>query len=239
MQYHEYTNLGAYDQTIASHIYMDACNGSIAYRLLEAIGFPCRGKRVLDLGAGTGQVSRFLGGLPGLLVEACDVDDEAAKYFRSDAELRDVPFHQLDFLANELPHPYDGIVARGIYHHLPKSERPRFLKKMTESAPVFILADEGIREYNSEEERLRNCANWYGLVIMEARRRGFNQLAEIESSFLKHEQLQSADDGGDYKESPTQLIADAEKVGLKPPIIDRYGPWEECGGGFYTATFVR
>jgi SAM-dependent methyltransferase len=239
MQYHEYTNLGAYDQTIASHIYMDACNGSIAYRLLQAIGFPCNAKKVLDLGAGTGQVSRFLGGFPGLIVEACDADDEAVKYFRSDAELRNVPFHQLDFLADELPHSYDGIVARGIYHHLPKSARPQFLKKMTENAQVFILADEGIREYHSEEERLHNCASWYGLVIKEARRRGFDQLAEIESSFLKHEQMQSADDGGDYKESPTQLIDDAKQVGLKPAYIDRYGPWNEYGGGFYTATFLR
>jgi SAM-dependent methyltransferase len=239
LEFHEYTSLKDYDQTIADHICMDACNASIVYRLLQGIGFDCAGKRVLDLGTGTGQVARLLGGIPGLIVEACDVDHEVAAYFKHDFELRSVSFYFCDFIKQELPKNYDAIIGRGIYHHLPKQARPTFLKAMATKSPVFILADEGIKEYSSEDERLSNCRRWYGLVIEEAKRRGFHNLVKIESQFLKHEQLRSADDGGDFKESPSHLIEDAAAVGLVPTYIDRYGPWHEFGGGFFTATFLK
>jgi SAM-dependent methyltransferase len=239
LEFHEYTSLKDYDQTIADHIYMDACNGSIIYRLMQGIGFSCNRKTVLDLGTGTGQVARLLGGIPGLVVEACDVDPEAEAYFKADFELTNVPFHRCDFLTHELPKSYDAIVGRGIYHHLPKKLRPPFLRAMADKSSVFILADEGIQEYSSEDERLANCARWYGLVIREAKRRGFYSLAKIESEFFNHERLRTADDGGDFKESPSHLIEDAAAVGLVPTYVDRYGPWRELGGGFFTATFIK
>jgi len=68
-------------------------------------------------------------------------------------------------------------------------------------------------------------------------RRGITRLAEIESQFLEHERAATADDGLDFKESPSHLVEDARIVGLKPTSIDRQGPWESCAGGFFTATF--
>ena len=103
---------------------------------------------------------------------------------------------------------------------------------------LLIIADEGIREYADEKERVRNCETWYGYVIGEAKRRGITRLAEMESQFLEHERAATADDGLDFKESPSHLIEDARAVGLRPPSIDRQGPWKEYGGGFFTATFV-
>jgi SAM-dependent methyltransferase len=237
MHYYEYVSIDADDQTIALHPLIDACNASIAYRLLEHLGIPCEGKTALDLGAGTGQVSRFLKGIPGLLVEACDVDPQSQHYFRSHPELKDVPFHVLDVLESELPKRYDAVVCRGLYHHFPKGKRPKFLKLMSEYTQILIIADEGIREYASEAERVRNCEMWYGYVIGEAKRRGIPRLADMEAGFLEHERFATADDGLDFKESPSHLLEDARAVGLKPLSIDRQGPWQEKGGGFFTATF--
>jgi hypothetical protein len=114
-----------------------------------------------------------------------------------------------------------------------------FLKAMCDHAKVVIIADEGILEYENETERIRNCQAWYGFVIAEAKRRGLTRLAEMESRFLEHERLSTADDAGDYKESPSQLVADAQQVGLRPTSIDRQGPWKELGGGFFTVTFKQ
>jgi len=238
MHYYEYTIIDADDQTIASHPLIDACNGSIAYRLLEHLGMPCEGKTVLDVGAGTGQVSRLLKGFPGLIIEACDIDPEAKKYFLANPELNGVRLLRLDIVEEVISKNYDAAICRGVYHHIPKAKRPRFLKNLCDHARIVIIADEGIREYSNETERVRNCENWYGYVIGEAKRRGLDRLAEIESNFLAHERLATADDGGDFKESPSHLIDDAKQVGLSPVSMDRLGPWVEKGGGFFTATFV-
>lgn len=239
MYYYEYVAIDADDQTIALHPLIDACNASIAYRLLEHLGMPCAGKTALDICAGTGQMSRFLLGIPGLKVEACDVDPQAQAYFQNHPELKDVPFFLMDVLATELPRRYDAIVCRGAYHHFPKAQRSQFLKMMCDHTKLLIIADEGIREYSTEKERVRNCETWYGYVIGEAKRRGITRLAEMESRFLEHERAATADDGLDFKESPTHLVEDAQLVGLRPTSIDRQGPWKECGGGFFTATFAR
>jgi len=238
MYYYDSVNISADDQTIATHPLIDACDGSIIYRLLEHLGVPCAGKTVLDLGSGTGQVSRILLGIPYLSVEACDLDPQSFAYFETHPELKNVPFHILDVLEDELPKRYDAIVCRGVYHHFPKSKRANFLKRMSAYSNLLIVADEGIREYENEKERVRNCETWYGYVIDEAKRRGITRLAEIETDFLDHERLGTADDGLDFKESPTHLVEDAFKVGLKPISVDRLGPWDEFGGGFYTATFA-
>lgn len=67
MSYYEEKEISIYDydETIVSHPLIDTCNMSIVYRLLEHLGIPCEGKRVLDVGTGTGQVSRLLKGIPG------------------------------------------------------------------------------------------------------------------------------------------------------------------------------
>ena len=56
IRYSEYVDLFKYDEGISCHPYIDACNGSIIYRLLESIGFDGQKKRVLDAGAGSGQI---------------------------------------------------------------------------------------------------------------------------------------------------------------------------------------
>jgi len=181
-------------------------------------------------------MARFLKGIPGIAVEACDIDPKAKEYFRMHPELKDVPFHLHDFMRGSMPGFYDAITCRGVYHHIPKRQRPKFLQIMKAHADVVIVADEGILEYGNEEERKRNCDNWYGFVITEARRRGIDDLALIEAEFLRHEYLETAEDGGDYKESPSKFLEDASNVDLAPLSLDRLGDWK-IGGGFYVATF--
>ncbi|MBS0203959.1 MAG: class I SAM-dependent methyltransferase [Planctomycetes bacterium] len=226
------------DHALLCHPYMLACNASIVFHLTAHLRLPRRAT-VLDLGAGTGQVCRLLAGVPGLSLEACDFDSLSQQFFRAHPELRQIPFHLLNVLEQPLPKKYDAIVARGVYHHIPKTLRPSFLRVLWENSRVVIIADEGISEYRTLEERSTHLSAWYGYVIGEAEREGLTHLAASERRYWKHEALNTADDGGDLKESPTDLLVDAREAGLQPPSIERYGPWTDKHGGFYTATFLR
>jgi hypothetical protein len=44
----------------------------------------------------------FLLGIPGLRIEACDIDPQAEAYFRAHPEVKDVPFVRMDVLEAEL-----------------------------------------------------------------------------------------------------------------------------------------
>jgi SAM-dependent methyltransferase len=226
------------DHAILCHPYMLMSNGTLVYRLLEYLRIPCDGKTVLDLGAGTGQATRLLKAIPGLRVEACDIDPSSERFFREHAELRDVPFFQLDFLTQDIPKHYDAIICRGVYHHVPKRLRSTFLRQIYDHSSVAIIVDEGILEYSTIQEREAHCDSWYGHIVREAERQRLHYLARAETEFWKHERLNSADDGGDFKESPSHLIVDAEAAGLAPVSLDRYGPWH-LGGGFFTVTFAH
>jgi SAM-dependent methyltransferase len=227
-----------YDETIVAHPLIDACNMSIAYRLLEHLGIPCEGKTVLDVGTGTGQVCRLLKGIPGISIEACDHDPIYKNFFIEHPELKDIHFYCLDIMEARLEKKYDVAICRGVYHHIPKSKRPAFIKALCENAEFVIISDEGILEYSSPEERINNCNDWYNYVVSESKRRGLIKLAEIESIFWKNEYKNTADDGGDFKESPSHLLEDARQVGLAPKSLDKFGPWEEAKGGFFTVTFT-
>jgi len=231
-------DLYEYDETIASHPFIDACNASILYTLLQHLGTSCSGKRVLDAGSGTGQVSRLLQGIPGLNVEACDCDKSYESFFRSHPELSDIRFIHHDLLNGPMSMKFDAVVCRGVYHHIPKLQRHIFLKNLSDMSNCVIVADEALLEYADNDQRLLHCDKWYSYVIQEARRRKVYNLVKMESIFWTNEYLNSADDGGDFKESPSHFLDDASKVNLRAKTLQRYGPWGKACGGFFTAALI-
>ena len=61
----------------------------------------------------------------------------------------------------------------------------------------------------------------------------------METEYFEHEKLNTADDGGDLKESPQILLDEIKEGGLKLISIDRLGNWEKLKGGFYTSTIQK
>src|ERR1039458_6015668 len=160
MNYYEYIAIDADDQTIACHPLIDACDARILFEVIRHLGFDLSGRNALDVGAGTGQVSRLLLGLPSLTVEALDSDPEAQRYFAHHPELGSVRFHVREVIRDGLPQHYDLVVARGVYHHIPKKDRPAFLRALCTRSQLTIIADEGLLEYSSAAERVQ----WNGRV---------------------------------------------------------------------------
>ncbi len=240
--YSDEVPMDVYDRNIVAHPWVDSCNAAIVWQLSKLR--PSRGEslRVLDVGTGTGQVVRLLRDLPGVRVEAQDIDPAVSQWFSAHPELRGIPLHVCalgELFASSDGHPFDVTVSRGVYHHIPKSDRVRFVRETLSLAPVHILADEMVAEFATPDVRLENCNSWYGHVIAEARRRGLPELAGMENAFLLHERDSSADDGLDYKESPQQLQEEAVAAGGKVSALMRIGPWKESRGGFVVALLER
>lgn len=234
MHYSEYVNLFKYDKGISCHPFIDACNSSIIYRLIENIGFDKRPKKILDAGAGTGQVSRLLQGIPNLEIDACDIDPEAKRFFKDNPETSNINFYDWDIINDKFDKYYDVIIIRGVYHHIPKSQRKKLIENLCRQAKLVINADEGILDYKDEKERLKYCKVWYGYVINEAKRRLLQGLFEMETEYFEHEKLNTADDGGDLKESPTVFKQEVENSKAKVISEDYIGDWNKLKGGFYT-----
>ncbi|MCB9034592.1 MAG: hypothetical protein H6553_12200 [Chitinophagales bacterium] len=61
----------------------------------------------------------------------------------------------------------------------------------------------------------------------------------METEYFEHEKLNTADDGGDLKESPEIFIQEVKNAGLSVLNLDKLGDWENLKGGFYTATIKQ
>nr|VFJ44668.1 MAG: Methyltransferase domain-containing protein [Candidatus Kentron sp. FM]VFJ50408.1 MAG: Methyltransferase domain-containing protein [Candidatus Kentron sp. FM]VFK08680.1 MAG: Methyltransferase domain-containing protein [Candidatus Kentron sp. FM] len=238
-QYYDLVPLDVYDETIVGHPYIDACNASLLYHLLLSLEYQTMGKHVLDIGTGTGQVVRLLRGVPGLKVSAQDKAPESAAYFQSHPELQKIPFHLFNAVRGAFPSHFDVITCRGVLHHIPKSQRVTFLSNMLRHADHVIIADEAVANYQSEQERIAHCREWYGFVIKESRRRGLNELAEVESKFLAYDVSAAHDDEMDFKEDLPHIRADIEAAGGWISHTHIYGPWKSYQGGFYTVCASR
>ena len=100
-------------------------------------------------------------------------------------------FFQLDFRnANELEalkeiRPFDVIVMQGVMHHIAQgSDRVSFIRNAYNylfSTGILIIGDEFIADYDSDQTRKDNIAKFYCHIIDEARKGGFNELAEEEA----------------------------------------------------------
>lgn len=81
----------------------------------------------------------------------------------------------------------DTILMQGVMHHIHGEDRNRFLEKcyaLLEPDGILIIGDEFIKDYENEERRIINVAKFYLHVIGEAKKGGFDELAEEEAKNL-------------------------------------------------------
>src|SRR4051794_1247695 len=79
ISYFSEVDIYAYDRTVVAHPLMDQLRGGVLAALV-AIGGD-RPTRVVDVGAGSGQMTRMLLALPWVEVIAIDSDAQAAQFF--------------------------------------------------------------------------------------------------------------------------------------------------------------
>ena len=233
--YFDEYDLNKYDEAIRNHPYIDGCNGLLVDHVRSLSG----GQRVLDVGAGTGRVVKLLQRLPSLTICALDVDRRCRDYFMHDPELKEIRFYLQDLVQDALPAEFDVAVLRGVFHHIPQSDRLGAARPLLAAPKHVVIADEALAPYESESERRKHCERWYGHVIAESRRRGLDVLADLESDFCAHELAVHGDTVFDHKESVECIAGYFERAGGQVRRCDRIGSYQAVGGGFYVLTISR
>lgn len=235
--YFSEVDIFVYDRTVVAHPLMDQLRGGVVAALVMIRGD--RPTRVVDVGAGSGQITRILLAFPWIEVTALDSDSQAACFFRAHPELERVPFIQEDVMNFAPTDRFDVAVCVGVFHHIPKDQRPAFLSKMLSLADHVIVADEFLSSYGSQDERETVCRSWYDWVIGESRRRGLDELANLEISFKDHDVHARGGDTGDFKESLEHFKYDTDRAGARIISTLAYGDWAVTGGGMGVLTITR
>jgi SAM-dependent methyltransferase len=108
-----------------------------------------RAIRVLDVGAGGGDVLRALrrraarAGLP-MTLDGCDRSAAAVAYAqeRADAAGAGLRFFAHDVLAGELPDDYDAVVCSLFLHHFDEQQSIAILRRMAAATRHFVLIND-------------------------------------------------------------------------------------------------
>lgn len=153
---------------------------------------------LLDVGCGPNRLtSRFADIILGSEVVGIDISESFIKfsnenlpYLRRGSVRTNPTFFNLNFSkAKELEalkekRPFDIIVMQGVMHHIHGNDRGSFIRNAYNylfSTGILIIGDEFIADYDSDKTRKDNIAKFYCHIIDEARKGGFNELAEEEA----------------------------------------------------------
>jgi SAM-dependent methyltransferase len=208
--------------------------------------------RVLEIGSGTGALTEKLIQCGIKNLDSIEPDDKLSGYWenlKKDSHINQDGIHYckgLEDFANGMEQKYDLIISQGVHHHIPaiikysnstidNNYRLTFLnicRSLLNPNGIYVISDEFLVDYDSEDARLANLDRWYGRVISTASADGFFELADLEHGFWLNDRTKTVE----YKESIEKFISRLTDAGAKAPFeiksITRFGMTKEYGGGF-------
>ena len=152
--------------------------------------------RILDLGCGPGRLTFSIAEnnchIIGLDISESFISHANETYWKNEIRKGTVEFQQRNFAeyglkGNDNHQTLDIIFMQGVMHHIHGEDRSMFLHRIFEylkPGGILIIGDEFIKDYESKEERILNVAKFYLHIIDEARKGGFDELAEEEAKNL-------------------------------------------------------
>lgn len=185
-QYSRFISAEDYVQTVwKQHLYIEEAN---RYALQWIANFaqlgPCT---LLEIGCGPGVLLDELAAIPMVQVFALDKDSEFLQYARAHNS-GPIHFIEQDLFSYQHPTPINVCYSSGLHHHIAKG-RPtqEYLSRVWKQlAPngYYIVVDEFIPDYQSQEERDIRLVIWYAHIIHHALVNRYHKLAEEEAKTL-------------------------------------------------------
>lgn len=173
-----------YNHLMSVHAYIAASDRAIAQVLRAGVGERSH-QEVIEVGCGPGRIlPQLKDAVPYARVRGVDYDPVFVAYAQRDHGDSVVC---ADVLEYEPESPVHAIVSQGFHHHVAKNGVHQMLARLRSwlvRGGVYIVGDEFLPHYQSEEERRLRCAAWYCHIIANALRKGEELLAREETKTL-------------------------------------------------------
>lgn len=195
-----------YGQTVTSELYLNALQGhqyipQSDQCIRNLIKEYCKKNsdicpKILDLGCGPGRLTFSIAEnnchVIGLDISESFISHANEIYWKNEIRKGTVEFQQRNFAGYGLKgddnhKTLDIVFMQGVMHHIHGEDRSKFLNRIHEYLKpdgILIIGDEFIADYESDDERILNVAKFYLHIVDEARKGGFNELAEEEAKNL-------------------------------------------------------
>lgn len=187
-----------YGKTVDPVVYMRALQGHPYIPQSDECGIRIITKHVgsntlatiLDLGCGPGRLTFEIAKRTNTNVIGVDISVSFIEY-----ALEQIPqaygsrpsFYIRDFAKDwtyRFGQKMDVIFMQGVMHHIHGDDRKSFLTRchdLLKEDGILVISDEFIRDYDTDYGRMLNVCKFYLHIIDEARKGGFNELAEEEA----------------------------------------------------------
>ncbi|MFN4181553.1 MAG: class I SAM-dependent methyltransferase [Candidatus Paceibacteria bacterium] len=175
---------------------------------------------IIDAGCGPGRLAHKIGKIgPEYFTYGLDISESFIEFAK-----KNNPYgNQGYFLCEDFSNPPTSsfvpsaeiILMQGVMHHVHGEDREKFLKRsfdLLKPDGILIIGDEFIKDYETEEERILSVAKFYLHIIDEARKGGFDELAEEEAKNLIDDCLSGTKYAGYATEGTFNCIYDYAKM---------------------------
>lgn len=186
------------------HLYIAAADNFIKHEIAEqSADIP--DAEVVEIGCGPARLLPLMTALQLPHLTLVDVDQDFITYTRTRCnELSPATKVVQSSIATYYhPKPVNIFYSQGLHHHIAKGALTKqYLKNIYDQLAVngtYILSDEFLPDYDTEEEREIKAIIWYSHIIDHAKRHNFDYLAQEEAKTLLDDLFEGFSENLGYK----------------------------------------
>lgn len=195
--------------------------------------------KILELGAGTGIVTLELAKLNSTDITAVELDHNCCTLLQKIVfPFKNVKIVQGDMITYCNENKFDIIISVFSHDHVHYDKRFAFaenINKNLKSSGIYIMGNELIHEFTSEEERKKSLHLYHDFIIEMAKNEGNHEIAKLESEAL----CSGLNKIGDFKRHEQMLEEEMQHAGFTILVKEKIGPKDKDIGGVFVYIFEK
>ena len=188
-----------------------------------------RAIRVLEYGAGTGHLTLGLAEMSKVDITALEKEARFFRVLKKNLVGQEINIIQGDSITYKNLGKFDFIASSVFHHHIPDPWKITCLNNAflnLKPGGYYIIGDEFIPKYNSDQERKDKLKIWYDHVLSGIKKHRKWGLFKLECRYLDAEYNRR----GEYKISPELFEKSVQQTKFKIFKKKKIGPKEDIGG---------